>query len=318
MKKRLKWAYYAGWYVLKQKIRPLKAVRYCRRPVLDNEKAALELAGMIAGKEPFAAGRMGLSEASVIRAGEFERKDKYATVINQLYEWSGFFPNEPELAVRFTELMREDYRQYDLIAANRQLMESYFINRYTPKHCLIAKNLGLYDVYNLEEHWTKALAGKKVLVVTSFPESVQKQYERREEIYPGSDILPEFASLSVYKPLMTIGDMKDERFSDWFEALEFMKNEILAMDFDIALLACGAYGFPLGAEIRRAGKQAVCMGGVLQILFGIMGRRWDGSRFGGPEHMPEKLKAYYSDAWIYPLEERPAAADGVEYGPYWK
>ena len=60
------------------------------------------------------------------------------------------------------------------------------------------------------------------------------------------------------------------------------------------------------------------MGGVQQIIFCIMGRRWDGSRFGGPEHMPEKLKAYYNDAWIYPLEERPAAADGVEYGPYWK
>ena len=35
-------------------------------------------------------------------------------------------------------------------------------------------------------------------------------------------------------------------------------------------------------------------------------------------HMPEKLKRYYNDDWIYPVEERPPAADGVEYGPYWK
>ena len=97
-----------------------------------------------------------------------------------------------------------------------------------------------------------------------------------------------------------------------------MKKEILAIDFDVALLGCGAYGFPLAAGIKKAGRQAVYMGGVLQILFGILGRRWDGSRFGGIEHMDESLKRYYSDAWIYPLEQRPADADKVEYGPYWK
>ena len=117
---------------------------------------------------------------------------------------------------------------------------------------------------------------------------------------------------------MTIGDLNDNGFKDWFEALDYMISGISRIDFDTALIACGAYGFPLAAEIKKMGRQAVCMGGVLQILFGILGRRWDGSRFGGIAHIPEQLKRYYNETWIYLREERPAAADGVEYGPYWK
>ena len=73
----------------------------------------------------------------------------------------------------------------------------------------------------------------------------------------------------------------------------------------------------LAAEIKKAGRQAIHTGGVLQILFGVMGRRWDGSRFGGLDKMPEGLKKYYNDAWIYPLEGKPKEAGKVEYGPYW-
>lgn len=154
-------------------------------------------------------------------------------------------------------------------------------------------------------------------MITPFNRSVERQYAIREKLYQGSDILPGF-ELLTYKSQMTIGDLNEGGFKDWFEALDFMRDEISRLDFDIALVGCGAYGFPLAAEIKKMGKQAVCMGGVLQILFGIMGRRWDGSRFGGIGHMPEKLKRYYNDSWIYPIEERPGEADKVEYGPYWK
>lgn len=58
------------------------------------------------------------------------------------------------------------------------------------------------------------------------------------------------------------------------------------------------------------------MEGSLQILFGIMGKRWDGSVFGGK--MREDVAKYYNDNWIYPIEERPVDASKVEYGPYWK
>ena len=50
-----------------------------------------------------------------------------------------------------------------------------------------------------------------------------------------------------------------------------MKSQMDQTDYDIALIGCGAYGFPLAAHAKRMGKQAIHMGGSLQLLFGIRG-----------------------------------------------
>ena len=78
-------------------------------------------------------------------------------------------------------------------------------------------------------------------------------------------------------------------------------------DFDICLLGCGAYGFPLAAHVKRLGKKAVHIGGALQLLFGIKGRRWD-----------REFSSIYNDAWVRPEEnEKPRNANSVEGGCYW-
>ena len=81
-------------------------------------------------------------------------------------------------------------------------------------------------------------------------------------------------------------------------------------EFDVALIACGAYGLPLAARLREAGKQAVHVGGALQLLFGIRGTRWDDFSL---------LKPFYNEAWRYPLESEHLKTDskGVENGCYW-
>lgn len=43
--------------------------------------------------------------------------------------------------------------------------------------------------------------------------------------------------------------------------------EALKFDFDVAIIGCEAYGFPLAARLKRAGKIVVHMGGATQILF---------------------------------------------------
>lgn len=68
--------------------------------------------------------------------------------------------------------------------------------------------------------------------------------------------------------MQTIADSRDERFSDWFEALEHMYSEAMKEDFDVAIIGCGAYGFPLAAKIKKAGKIGIHLGGAAQLLFG--------------------------------------------------
>ena len=55
-----------------------------------------------------------------------------------------------------------------------------------------------------------------------------------------------------------------------------MCNDIKNLDFDIALLGCGGYGLPLCNFIKMdMNKSAIYIGGGLQLLFGVMGRRWE-------------------------------------------
>ena len=319
MKKAATWLLSAIDHTMRNKSRWYSShKKYVKRNIIDNESASEELAKLIFAGQPLAAGRVGLFEMAAMRMYEFGIKKKYSLVMDNIYNCAGFFPNDIDLGDRFLMIMKESLKEMDMLAPFYQFCENYFINHYTKKDIIISKSAWLFHICQLENVWTKALKGKRVLVISPFTETIRQQYQKRELLFPGKEILPEFGELLTYKSLMTIGDMRDDRFATWFEALEHMKREILAMDFEVALLGCGAYGFPLAAEIKKAGKQAVHMGGILQILFGIMGKRWDGTRNGGALHIQKDIAKYYNEYWTYPLEERPREASKVEYGPYWK
>jgi hypothetical protein len=143
-------------------------------------------------------------------------------------------------------------------------------------------------------------------------EMIRTQYEtHREQIFAGTNILPLF-ELRVQKAVVTNAGETDERYANWFEALDSMYEEAMREPFDVAILGCGAYGFPLAAKFKAAGRQAIHMGGTTQILFGIHGKRWDEDK----NH--SFLKQYYSDAWVRLGEkDRPKNAKAVEDGCYW-
>jgi hypothetical protein len=69
-----------------------------------------------------------------------------------------------------------------------------------------------------------------------------------------------------------------------------MMNDISKLDFDVALLGCGAYGIPLLGFIKKElQKSGIYVGGGLQLYFGIRGQRWDRS--------PD-VSCYYNEDWI--------------------
>jgi hypothetical protein len=102
--------------------------------------------------------------------------------------------------------------------------------------------------------WTKALEGKKVLVVHPFATTIEKQYIKRELLFK-DNLLPEF-ELQTIKAVQSIAGSPTQ-FTDWFVALDYIKTEIDKHDYDICLIGCGAYGFPLAAHVKRTGKKAL-------------------------------------------------------------
>ena len=90
-----------------------------------------------------------------------------------------------------------------------------------------------------------------------------------------------------------------------------MIEECKKMEFDVAIIGCGAYGYPLAAEIKRMGKVAIHLGGATQILFGIIGNRWE------KDH-PEFCRKFVNDAWVRPMDkEKIQNAGSVENACYW-
>jgi hypothetical protein len=73
-----------------------------------------------------------------------------------------------------------------------------------------------------------------------------------------------------------------------------MQNDIAKMEFDIALLSCGSYAMPIGCFIKEnMGKKAIYAGGILQLFFGIMGRRYNREYY---------LECLNPEAFIFPAE----------------
>ena len=153
-----------------------------------------------------------------------------------------------------------------------------------------------------------ALKGKKVLIIHPYANLIEHQYQKREKLFKNPNVLPEF-ELYTLRAVQTIGNTRDDRFKTWFEALEYMFEEAMKINFDIAILGCGAYGVPLAAKIRQKNRSAIYMGGVTQMLFGIKGSRWD--------VVPEAA-SLYNQYWVRPLQEnRPEGAEKIEGGCYW-
>ncbi len=233
-------------------------------------------------------------------------------IIKQMHEVAGFFPPEISMIEKFCELMLKDIPQVDILG-------SWLSDEAKVSNILHAKKVHLrhLEPFWSEMPWSRILQGKKVLIVHPFSHTIEKQYKKRKLLF-GRDILPEFE----IKTLKTVQSLAREKtpFADWFEALEFMKSEIDKIDYDICLIGAGAYGFHLAAHVKRMGKKGFHLGGALQLLFGIRGKRWEVPNYGVKEWGIPKGSyiSLINEHWVRPSEnEKPKNADVVEGACYW-
>lgn len=227
---------------------------------------------------------------------------------------AGVFNPSREILERFAQRYLEDSKIVDI------LMSVNYKEKFMPlpDACQYIHFESVYPFF-VERPWTRIFKGKKVLVVHPFDKSITKQYAIREKLFENSEILPEF-ELKTLKAVQSSA-YSEVPFKDWFEALKYMEDEISKIDFDICLLGCGAYGLPLAAHVKRLGKQAIHLGGGVQLLFGIKGQRWEGE-YEWTYNTTEKLNMNYRDLfnehWIRPsADETPKSAKEVEGACYW-
>ena len=212
------------------------------------------------------------------------------------------FINHLEIAVGNCEIT-QFFVHEGLVMYLLNMYKNDFIQKYNITNLKILNGTEFHerinDIFSMMEK-------KKVLVISSFDGLIKSQFisGNLKKIY---DNFPDIIKLDTLKfPYCFHNNGPHENY---FETLDAVFEEVKQIDFDIAILGCGAYGHMLCHKIDvELKKGAIYVGGSIQTLFGIISSR---------EKEHGKIK--YNDYWIseIPLEYRPTNYKQIENGCYW-
>jgi len=280
-----------------------------RRPLVE---AGPILSAAVHSARPLAAGKMGLSELrGFLHFLKREqqppgKKSPYPRyVVELLHLNAGVFPPDDELFDQFGAIFRDAIKQMDILVSWDLPKELTIFNRFAPNATLTPR-VSL-DAFYSSEPWTAALEGKRVLVISPFTDSIRRQFARRTLIWKDPRILPAFTLETVRTPLSA--GLVPPAHKSWVAALDDLKAQMDALDYDVALIGAGAFSLPLATHAKARGRIGVHLGGTTQFLFGVYGGRWKDNR---------EFQDFINENWIRPGEtETPQTVGKIENGCYW-
>ena len=261
----------------------------------------------VANGQPLAVGRLGGVEASILMWAEGANfrwpifslfSDTRSGATN-----AGIRPRNKESYRVFADLCRDAMDGLDLQGVWSSGYEAACIGKTAQR-----------DFFNVEitgpdganpNHWLCSLHGKRVLVVSPFDGTIQKQILRLAEIWPQSDWMRGTDFCSVPFPYLI-----DEGCPEtWWEVYNRIGKIVSAGNYDVALFGCGGLGLPFAHLAKKAGKIGIHLGGHLQLVFGIYGQR----------HLEQEWhRKHINEAWVRPdADEVAKTASRVEGGCYW-
>ncbi|PNG27099.1 hypothetical protein CR492_05265 [Methylocella silvestris] len=282
-----------------------------KRPIVDAGPVVIEA---IRTGRPMAAGKIGFTELLGVRHF-VKRKEARAKrqslppyppyAADTLFINSGVFPKTDEFYDRFGAFFIEAIADMDVLASWGLAGEAHIFNTVAPEATLVTR-MSL-EPYLQPAPWTAALEGKRVLIVSPFIDTISQQYKRREEIWEDKSILPAFTMLSLRAPFSA--GLVPPKQPDWIAAVEELKAQMDAIDFDVALIGAGAFSLPLATHAKKRGGVGVHMGGSLQLLFGVYGNRWKEDK---------EFQRFFNDSWVRPSDaETPQEVHKNENACYW-
>ena len=158
---------------------------YNGKKILTREEANELIGNAIERGEPFMAGRYGSTELNAIWRVRDYGKGFIINVekpLHNLLYYSGFFPEDKKLLIKFAELMKWATSQVNIMGIWWIPMEEYMLRTYgnNPDYC----RLHSLDPLLAPNPWSAKLQGKKVVVIHPFAETIKAQYAKRELLFP--------------------------------------------------------------------------------------------------------------------------------------
>jgi hypothetical protein len=304
-----------GFFAVRHKLRNLCFARigkqYWSRHALTPPPEILSMiAGAIRGGDALAVARLGGVEATIILWAKGLPRNFWRPDLRTLFldtavgaTNAGIRPRNRESYRTFADLAWEALDDLDLHGVWSAGYEALCLQMLRPRKCFDVEIAGP-DGKN-PGHWMRALQGKRVLVVGPFPNTIAKQIPRLGGVWPE---MPWLAKMDFQ--LVAFPYLIDEGCPEtWWEVYGRIGKIVECGDYDVALFGCGGLGLPLAVLAKRAGRVGIHMGGHMQLVFGIYGRR----------HLDHHwFREQMNESWVRPEKnEVPASAKRVEGGCYW-
>ena len=287
------------------------------RDIYKGDSANRLLFSAIKANKPLLISRFGTTEGDFIRTwrGEKAGEKKVREQLSCLWKLSGVYPASESQGQEFYEVYTSSARDIDICGVRCTSDEFTYWEMekdLVKDHCSNSKlvDIQLLAPYFHSNPWTLALQDKVVLVIHPFVKTIKSQLSNLDSFF-GYKFFPDCKWILLESP-QTLGlESMECEFPSWSLSLANLIEKVSILEFDIALIGCGAYGLPIGSFIKRQGKIAVHIGGVLQTFFGIYGQRWTGDLL---RQLPNESLRY----WVWPsVAETPKTAGQVEGGVYW-
>ena len=238
----------------------------------------------------FALGKLGFSEQCFLGYLPFLRSNP-TLVQKKAYEamlryhcqiQSGVFPTNPDFLLEFAQFYVKHIQQIDILGvfqANQEeriILENELNARFIPYQFTEPDRLIPSNEFNC---YLRFFEGKKILFISPFANllKIRAQKETFEHVWfkiqkkwfnPGK--------ISAFEiPYSYVNSIQThQKYINSIDLFHSICSSLDDLDFDVAFLGAGALGLPIASYLKNIGKIAISLGGHLQVLFGISGRRW--------------------------------------------
>ena len=203
----------------------LEKFRNPTRKIFKGNKAHTFIANTIRKAKPAAFGKIGDIECTALswhlEIGRFYKYTWTSPTYGQLglYEQAGVFPKSKEIYHRFCDLLLDRLKDIDACALWFNPGESELTKKNCP-HSTFIELTSLEPYFNTENPWSLELAGKKILVIHPFADSIHNQFsEAIRGFAPGPNGL-EGGIVNSSRAILFPGDGNSGDAAAWERAVD--------------------------------------------------------------------------------------------------
>ena len=273
----------------------------------------------------FAAGKIGDAEQRCMLQPVVLGEDGFQTRARRAYELSlkfhafnqaALFPRDSEFYARYNDFYISHIRNLDALGLFGVPSEARLVKYYglqVPMMMFRDQEPDRSVPNDPALCYLQFFRSKRILLVTSQADVLRERANQRtfEAVWRKTG-KPWFCPESVEALSFPYGwdPQTQAEYGDSLELFKSIVGKIRYREFDVALIAAGGLGVPLASEVKKLGKIGLSLGGHLQALFGVIGRRWRAQE--------NWLNDYVTEDWIDMPDPRSEwRVTGADGGAYW-